>query len=143
MKVGQFWSIPLPGAKFACGRVLQFKDHDGKRDKRLFLAGLLDWIGTGLPTSEGIRGSGLVGHGAAHIMTISANNGKILGCRDLALDKIEIPYTLEGTRGPRLQQGFEFLGLADEEQRSTLPTFSTWGSRVILALAEKLLEHRV
>src|SRR5580704_3892482 len=103
MEVGQFWSIPLQGPWFACGRVLQFSEDNGRRDSRIFLAGLIDWIGTASPTSEGISGAGLVTHGAAHVNTIAANNGQILGRRDLDLDGIEIPETLDGTGGPMLR----------------------------------------
>jgi hypothetical protein len=90
MAVVQFWSIPLPGNYYACGIVLQFKKQNGRRDSRIFLAGLLEiglarllsrnrspvppsWF-TVLPTSK----------------TISANNGQILGCRNLDIDGIVI-----------------------------------------------------
>lgn len=143
MELGQFWSIPLPGSWFACGRVLQFNEKNGKRDSRIFLAGLLDWIDAVPPTSEAISGAQLVTHGAAHVKTISENEGQILGLRELTLDGITIPETLDGTSGPMLQQGFQVIGPAANEQREALPVFSTWGFRVIVLHAERLLKERL
>lgn len=142
MRIGQFWSIPLAGRYFARGRVLQFKELDGKPDSRIFLAGLLDWIGDGPPTAESISGVSLFAHGAAHVKTISANRGQILGCRDLGLDDITIPFTLSERSGSRLVQGFHVVGSATPQQPQTLPAFSTWGFRVILDLADGLLRNR-
>jgi hypothetical protein len=142
MRVGQFWSIPLRSEHFACGRVLQVRDLGGKQDSRLFLAGLLDWIGTAEPTCESIAGARLVAHGAAHIRTITKNRGQILGCRDLALDDIEVPITLSDRDGSQLQQGFYIVGPPTPEQRKCLPIFSTWGYSFIVALAEDLAATR-
>lgn len=139
MVPGQFWSIPLPGRHFACGRVLQLKEERGKRDSRIFLAGLLDWIGVAPPTSEAISGARLLAHGAAHIKTISANHGEILGCRELALDGLVVPLTLSEHGGSTLQQGFRLVGTATPQQHETLGVFSVWGFHVIVALAEDLL----
>jgi len=142
MAVGQFWSIPLADTYYACGRVLQFDEQGGKRHSRIFLAGLLDWIDQSPPSSESIRGTRLFAHGAAHVKTITANRGQILGCRELDLDDIEIPYTLDGTDGPNVCQGFRIIRAATE-QDLTLPIFSNWGFGVIVLLAEKLLRHRL
>jgi hypothetical protein len=133
---------PLKAQYFACGRVLQFRDVDGKRDSRIFLAGLLDWLGDNPPTSQTICGARLLAHGAAHVRTISANNGQILGCRDLDLDHIEIPVTLSERNGLRVQQGFCSFGDATPQQRQMLPAFSTWGLRVVVILANDLFEKR-
>ena len=58
----------------------------------------------------------------------------ILGTRQLALDGIEIPLTLD--QGPdskscRLRRGFEILELATAVERASLPVFVTWGYNVI------------
>jgi hypothetical protein len=140
MQVGQFWSIPLDECWFACGRVLQLNEVNGKRHTRLFLAGLMDWIGNAPPTFESISGAGIVSHGAAHVKTISANEGQILGCRELSLDGIEIPETVEATE---LRRGFHVVGLATREQRASLTLFTTWGFEVIVLLAERLLRERL
>jgi hypothetical protein len=125
MRVGQFWSIPLAERHFASGRVLQFRDVNGKRDSRIFVAGLLNWIGDAPPSSNAISGAGMLAHGAVHIRTISSNSGQILGCRDLDLDRIELPLTLSERNGPLLMRGFQVVGNATPEQRQTLPVFST------------------
>ena len=127
---------------FRLRRVLQFREVDRKRDSRIFLAGLFDWLGDNPPTSQTICGAPLRAHGAAHIKTISANNGQILGYRDLDLDHIEIPLTLSERNGLRVQQGFSLVGDATPQQRQMLPAFSTWGLRVIVILANDLLEKR-
>ena len=92
---GQYWSIPLTSGSFACGRVLQLKFDDGKQDRRLFLAGLIDWIGHAPPTPDVIGGRVLIAHGCAHIRTMSENDGEILGCLPLEFDNLDIPLTLD------------------------------------------------
>src|SRR4051794_34952201 len=81
LRPGQFWSIPLDGGRFACGRVLQLKIESGKIDRRLFLAGLMDWVGDSAPTAESIAGRGVVAQGGVHIKTIGEDAGAILGLR--------------------------------------------------------------
>ncbi len=125
---------------FACGRVLQLNEVSGKRHSRLFLAGLMDWIGPVSPTFESISGAGILEHGAAHVKTITANQGQILGCRDLGLDGIEIPETVSATE---LRRGFQVVGIATKEQRESLTHFTTWGFGVIVVLAERLLAQRL
>ena len=46
LQLGDFWAIPLDGGEFACGRVISFKDRNGKQDLRMFL-GLV--CSTGFP----------------------------------------------------------------------------------------------
>lgn len=139
LEPGQFWSIPLENGCFACGRVLQLQIVDGQRDRRCFLAGLLDWSGTSLPTDKAIAGAQLLDHGQVHIKAITENGCEILGFRCLEMDGIEIPLTLDESPGPRcrLRRGFDILGVATQDQQKQLPVFSTWGYRVIKILAEK------
>ena len=139
LEPGHFWSFPLLGDRYACGRVLQVKTNaDGTRDRRMFLAGLLDWCATEPPTFDSIAGAKLVDHGAVHIRTISHNGGQIIGLRPLELDHLEIPLTLSqrAAHGCKLTRGFDTLGTATVEQITMLPVFSTWGYRVINVLAE-------
>lgn len=136
---GQFWSFPLLGNRYACGRVLQLRyNADGKQDTRMFLAGLLDWCDHTPPTFESIAGAKLIAHGSAHTRAISMNSGQVLGLRPLELDAIEIPLTLDsqGGSGCRIRRGYELLDLASEEQLNTLKVFSTWGYQVINVIAE-------
>jgi hypothetical protein len=80
MKPGQFWGIHLHDGTFACGVVLAARlTPEGKRDSRQFLAGLLNWRGNQLPSSDAITGCPVVAHGFAHIRTITENGADILG----------------------------------------------------------------
>ena len=76
---GQFWSIPLDNERFACGRVIQLRMTDGKRDSRSFLAGLMDWWGRKPPTAERIAGCGVIKQGGTDIKTIVATGSQVLG----------------------------------------------------------------
>jgi hypothetical protein len=44
---GQFWAVPLPDGRYACGRVLHVPRKTGSDPActytRIFLAGLMDW----------------------------------------------------------------------------------------------------
>src|SRR5688500_10547897 len=85
LEPGHFWSIPLAGGGFACGRVLQLRSEGGKRDRRTFLAGLMDWSDADPPTAEALAGGGVIEQGSVHVRTIGENAGEVLGFRDLAL----------------------------------------------------------
>lgn len=138
LEPGHFWSIPLDNGGFACGRVLQLEMIEGKRDRRMFLAGLLAWHGDSLPTEDSIAGAQLIDHGDVHIKAITENAGEVQGFRCLELDRIDVPLTLDESPGPGccLRRGFDRLGAATEEQQQRLPVFSTWGYGVIKDLAE-------
>jgi Immunity protein 26 len=110
LEPGHFWSIPLDNGRFACGRVLALYYTAGKRNTRLFLAGLLDWWGEKPPSSETIAGRRMVEHGSVHIKTIAENQGEVLGYRPLEDDGIK----------PGL-----------------FACYTTWGYGVIKLLAEK------
>lgn len=149
MRPGQFWSIPLESGRYACGRVIQIcSRQDGKawnvgdpkelRDLRCFLGGVLDWSGDEPPTSDAIAGIKVIKEGDAHILTISANRGQILGYRPLELDGIEPAIKLNQSPGRdcRLMRGYDLLGLASEEQQASLKVFSSWGFQVAVVVAE-------
>jgi len=136
---GDFWAIPLRDRSFACGRVIQLQEReDGSLDSRLFLAGLLDWVGDMPPTSATIVGCLTVIQGQAHVRTIQTSGGVILGHRPLADDGIEPALMLSHTAGPdvMLQRGFVTLRPASEQERSTLPVFPTFGFSFMSKYAE-------
>lgn len=137
---GQFWGIPLKSNAYACGRVLEV----GPKTGRQIVVGLMDWVGAVPPTSEAIAGCKVIEHGGAHIKTIKETGGAILGCRDLKLDSITVPLSLDESprNGCHLRQGFEIIGLANENQLNELQVFSTWGYRVIYLLAEKFFGNK-
>ncbi|HSI64804.1 MAG TPA: Imm26 family immunity protein [Candidatus Saccharimonadia bacterium] len=137
---GQFWAVPLPDGRFGCGRVitLQLKEN-GTIDLRMFLAGLLDWVGAEPPTIESIAGRRTLEQGGAHIKTILATGGSILGHRPLTADGIEPGLFLSQSpgKGCMLQRGFEILHPATASEQTELRTLQTWGYMVIQRMAEK------
>ena len=140
LESGQFWSIPLSQKKYACGRVIQMQICNGKRDPRIFLAGLMDWVGTTLPDSNAIAGKKVLEQGSVHIRTIKWNGGEVMGLRDLTLDGIEPWLFLDSeppSRNCYLQRGFNIIGLANSDQQAKLEVFSAWGLEVIKILAKK------
>ena len=49
LRAGQFWAVPLSDGRFGCGRVLDVPksgDLHVPANSRMFLAGLLDWVGS-------------------------------------------------------------------------------------------------
>jgi hypothetical protein len=145
LEPGQFWSIPLGKDRFACGRVLQLKMTREKRDPRLFLAGLMDWVSTMPPTGDLLSGHRLLKQGEVHVKTIAENGGQILGFRTLLEDGIEPGYFLDQSPGTgcKLLHGYETIGSATREQQEKYPVFSTWGYGVIRILAEKHFGSRI
>jgi hypothetical protein len=138
---GQFWAVPLSDGQYACGRVLHVP---GKADSlhlnaRIFLAGLMDWSGSGQPTSEAITGCQILAQGRMHVAAIRDTGSLIIGQRDLELDGLtglrEISHRAGGTVW--LYQGGRRLRPATGEERRTLPVMSVWGRQVIQLLAEK------
>ena len=142
LEPGHFWSIPLAGGGYACGRVIQLRLDGGRRDPRLFLAGLMDWSGADPPTSEALAGCSVIEQGSVHVKTIGENAGEVLGFRDLALDGIEPALFRDAGCATRVQRGFEVVRVFDRERDAELPVFSTWGFGVIKRLADlRFAEH--
>jgi len=142
---GQFWAVPLSDGRHACGRVLHVP---GKADSlylnaRIFLAALMDWSGSGPPTSEAIAGRGILAQGRMHVAAIRDTGSLIIGQRDLELDGLtglrEISHRDGGTVW--LYQGGRRLRPATEEERRTMPVMSVWGRQVIQLLAERHFVH--
>jgi len=127
--LGDFWAIPLDDGQFACGRVLAFDHRKGKQDLRGFLAGLLHWVSDSPPTFDSISGAQIVIQGGAHLRTILATGGTILGNRPLELDDISPALALCSAGGPhcRVMRGFEVVRPATKQDIESLPVFSTFG----------------
>jgi hypothetical protein len=112
MKSGQFWGVPLSGQCFGCGVVLSIeKKANGQRDKRRFLAGLLDWTGRDKPSQAEISGRRVIAHGFADLKTVTENGGSLLG---------------------EVQPWWHW-----PPELENLDNTPTWGYRVISMLAEK------
>ena len=137
LEPGHFWSIPMCDGRFACGRVIQLRMENGKRDSRTFLAGLMDWSACVPPTTDAISGRGVIRQGHVHVMTINKNGGEVVGFRDLALDRIEPWMFADAGWANWVQRGFDPVRAFDRKTDANLPVFSTWGFGVIKVLAEK------
>ncbi len=142
LRAGQFWAIPLASGRFACGRVLAVPEP-GTDDllppgRRMFMAALMDWSSSEAPTEDAIAGAGVIANGMAHIKTIHATGGEILGFRDLALDDTRGLPTVSHRMGGTVYvyEGATRLRPATDDERETLPVRSTWGFQVIKRLAE-------
>ena len=141
LRAGQFWGVPLSDGRFACGRVLGVPPKDDEflwLNSKIFVAGLMDWVGESPPTAESIAGSRLLEQGKAHVKAIRENGRYILGIRELELDGItglrEVTHRAGGT--VYLYEGLKRLRPATREERATLPIFSTWGYSVVRVAAE-------
>lgn len=136
MRKGQFWPIPIEGG-FACGIVLDIE----KNSRTVFLAGLLDWVGTQKPTTSDLECSIVVEQGEGHIKMIGQRGSSIIG---------ELPNPLspliwtEHLGGPDYGL-FEGLVLIDRitcKESEVYSKRSTWGDNVINILADKFGVNR-
>ena len=111
LKAGQFWSVPLRAGGYACGVVIARRRNGENLDKRIFLAGLLDWSGEQPPSPYDVEGRAVRERGFAHIKAITESGGDILG---EVSPKWEYP-----------------------EEMNHTDSISTWGYGVICRYAEK------
>jgi len=119
--------VPLPG------------DPHVPANRRLFLAGLVDWVGVAPPDAESIAGAVLLDNGMAHVKTIQETGGQILGVRSLDLDGVtgllRVSHRSGGT--VYVYEGAVRLRVATREEAATLPVLATWGYRSIVHKAER------
>lgn len=144
MRSGQFWAVPLSDGRFACGRVLA-SVRDSNDDfllggsQRIFLAGLMDWVGDARPTADDLIGCDVLAQGLAHVNAVRRTGGMILGCRPLDLDRItglrEVTHRAGGV--VYLYEGATRLRPATREEAACLPILSVWGMDVIRVAAER------
>ena len=129
LEPGDFWSIPLDGGRFACGRVIGRWPASWRGSQRGFFAGLLDWVSDMPPTALGIAGAGTLVQGGAHIKTILATGGFILGNRSLEIDSISPQLFIEYPDNCQAYvfRGMEQIRVASEEDVRRLPKLSTFG----------------
>lgn len=147
LEPGQFWGIPLSNGRWACGRVLAVRSDSGAYfpgNTRMFLAGLMDWVGERPPTAEAIAGHELIEQGWAHVRAIQRNGGQVLGERPLEMDGIrglrKVTHRVGGT--VMLYEGAVPLRPASREEAATLPVLETWGFGFIAKLAERRFVER-
>ncbi len=85
LRPGQFFAVPLPSGRFACGRVMTAPAF-GPKDRVGFVVGLMDWIGDQPPTAEDLAERGVLEQAKTRYEAISNIGGEVLGERDLADD---------------------------------------------------------
>jgi hypothetical protein len=137
LELGDFWSIPIDGSRFACGRVIGTWPPGWKGSQRGFFAGLLDWVSDSVPTATSIAGAALLMQGGAHIKTIIATGGAISGNRPLELDGITPGLSIEHPdRGePYVFRGMEQIRPASAKELETLPMLSFFGFQAMQEFA--------
>ncbi len=140
LRPGDFWALPLAGGKYGCGRVIALKPKTGTGSRSMLLAGLMNWVGSSLPTKEELAGCTTLAQGQIHLRSILETGGEILGNRPLAEDKIEADLFLSESPGRNcmLMQGYEIVRPASQEEQQQLPVFATWGYLVIQGKAQAL-----
>ena len=76
---GHFWALPLQGGAFGAGCVVGRAIRQGKISTREFIAGVVAWTGTEIPTPEVLVGREVIAHAFAHIKAVTESGGLILG----------------------------------------------------------------
>ncbi len=139
---GDFWSVPLANGKFGCGRVIALKSKTEAGSRSMFLAGLMNWVGTSPPTSAALAGHTTHAQGEAHLRCIWETGGEILGNRPLIEDNIEANLFLSESPGKNcmLMRGYEVVRPASAQEQTQLPVFSTWGYLIIQGKAQALAQ---
>ena len=129
LEIGDFWAIPLGTGRFACGRVMGKWPPTYNGAKRGFLAALLDWTGSDVPTFESIAGSKVLIEGGAHIKAIVDFGGAILGNRPLEMDGLEPGLYIEypDNRTAHIWRGMEVLRVATDEEIRRLKPLGIFG----------------
>jgi hypothetical protein len=137
LEPGQFWSVPLPDGRFACGRVLQINGSMIPSKSRTFFGGLLDWIDACPPTAESIAKKPVLECGIMHIRAITNLGGEVLGQRSLESDQIELPTLLSalGGAGAMILHGADTVREARRKEWGKLPQLEYWGWDCIQTIA--------
>lgn len=134
---GQFWALPLSDGTFGCARVIEVPGAETRYSRMEFLAGVLDWHSTVLPTSDSIAGARCMNQGHAHIRAITRTGGEILGFRELAADAIT-PWLFRGAEFWKNSEVYRGLTPVRPQtpKDDDLPILSTWGYDVARIFAE-------
>jgi hypothetical protein len=135
---GQFWALPLSDGTFGCARVIEVPPVELRRSRMEFLAGVIDWHSSEMPTSDSIAGAPCLVQGQAHLKAITRTGGEILGFRDLAADGIE-PWLFRGAHSWKNSQVSRGLVpvRAQTPGDNDLLVLLTWGYNVPRLIAEK------
>ena len=79
LKRGQFWAIPLDGGRYGAGCVVGEHAIAGKPSTRMFIAGVVRWLGSRPPTSAELAGHSVIEFAFAHLKVVTESGGSILG----------------------------------------------------------------
>lgn len=146
LEPGQFWAIPLSDGRFACGRVLEVPrapDPLIPVSRRVFLAAVLDWVDTALPTASSIAGADVLAQGFLHVKSIRTSGGVVLGVRALDDDGIEPRLWRTSGYSP---QAWVYRGASPvrpaTDADGPLPVLGVWGFAVPTAIAEHAFVSR-
>ena len=134
---GQFWALPLSDGTFGCGRVIEVPLAEARTSRMEFLAGVLDWHSTLMPTSDSIANAKCLKQGHTHIRAITRTGGEILGYRNLVDDKIE-PWLFRGAefwKNSQVSRGLVPVRPQTPDDND-LPILSSWGYNVPCVVAE-------
>jgi len=137
---GQFWPLPLSDGRFACGRVLQLPPASEHPDRRSFLGGLMDWVGNAPPRSADLAGGHIMEQGVMHIRVFTHQGSQVIGHRPLEVDNLAPARWLSAAADSPsciLMEGLTPIRPATAEERRFLPTYSSWGFRVVYIAAER------
>jgi hypothetical protein len=143
LRPGDFWSVPIAGARFACGRVIALKPAGQTGSRVMLIAGLLDWIGRTPPSATAIAGRKTVAQGQIHLRSIWETGGTIRGHRALDDDGIELESFLSEApgKGCFVMVGYDLVRRANQTEQQSLSVFPTWGFLIIRHKAEALAQR--
>jgi len=143
LKIGYYWPIVLSDGSISIGIILDLPKEKFTGSTVLFIAGLLDWNNTRLPTLEELKKSKVIKAGITNIKTIEQNGQKISGYIDLDNTNIKIPLMVNTgmyNKTTYIVNGYTKVRLVKENEFNNYECLSTWGLNVINILAEKLLK---
>jgi hypothetical protein len=145
LKRGQFWTIKLSNGRFAAGVVLDIPAKE-VADTKTFFAGLLNWVGASKPTKAELESSKIevVEQGVAHIKTITGDGEQIEGEVDLEKCAVSIRPEVDSiaySKYSQILKGFQIIGKALPVDHERCKTRSTWGYKMIINKANRLLRQ--
>jgi hypothetical protein len=116
LRRGQFWPIALESGRYGAGCVVGEALYGGVRNTRVFIAGVLQWIGDTHPTAQSLSRLRLYKFGFLHIKSINESGLPIVGEADIEFN--DAPSSAESLE------------------------LTTWGYQFPLALCERLLSSQ-
>jgi hypothetical protein len=139
---GDFWGIQFAPGKYAAGRVIELPwQHKVGSDRRMFLAGFMDWCGHAPPVADDLANRKVLEEGVMHVRAFSFSSWLIEGSRDLARDGIEPWLVKPAACDNWVKRGFGDERLGTPFELSTCPVRSTWGMKVIEIAAQMQFEN--